>query len=71
MEQKEISIICEAVLAFCTFIGVGSALAYYMKVLQSFSTIDIIATLFIYVLSVIIIILNIMEMVKNESKLDN
>ena len=56
MEKEDISIICNVVIAFSTFVGVGGALAYYMKEIRNLSVGYIILTEIIYLLAMVVLI---------------
>ena len=56
MKRGDIYIICNVVIAFSTFVGVGGALAYYMKEIRNLAIGYIILTEIIYLLAMVILI---------------
>jgi amino acid transporter len=56
MKKEDISVVSNAVMAFCTFIGVGGAIAYYLKEMRDLSIGYIILVVIIYILMTVILI---------------
>ena len=59
MEKEKVSVLANVVIAFSTFIGVGGAIAYYMKDIRGISIGYIILTEIIYILVTIIALMGV------------
>ena len=66
MKNQEISVLANVLIAFSTFIGVGGAIAYYVKEIQNSSIDYIILIEITYILTTAILLLGIKS--KLESK---
>lgn len=53
IENEKISILSNVVIAFSTFIGVGAAIAYYLKDIKNSAGLFILLSEIIYILAVI------------------
>lgn len=62
--KEEISLLSNVTMAFSTFVGVGGAIAYYMKEIRDSSIGYIILTEIIYLLAMIILLMSIKNKLK-------
>ncbi len=51
MEKEEVNVLTNVIIAFSTFVGVGGAVAYYMKEILSKEIDFIILALMVYILT--------------------
>ncbi len=70
MNKEEINTICNVFVAFSTFLGVGGALAYYVREILKFENDMLFILLIIYFFTGIILLSFTREVVKNGKKSD-
>jgi uncharacterized membrane protein len=66
MKKEDIKLISHVVSAFVTFIGVGGAFAYYLKVIGNLSVLDLFFPLLIYILAVLLLIYFLIQKIQRE-----
>ncbi len=71
MTKEDIKIICNIISAFSTCLGVGAAIAYYLKIILNFSTTDLAIVIIIYFSWIISIILYYNQKLKEEKNGNN
>ena len=66
MTKEDIKIICEIISAFSTSLGVGAAIAYYLKNILNISLISLAFILAIYFSIILILIIYFIQKLKEE-----
>ena len=71
MKREDIKLISGVVSAFSTFIGVGGAFAYYLKVVGDLSLNDLILHIVVYILAVLLLIVYLIQKIQMEDSNEN